>query len=227
MEGTKFEAAVARRGVATKSHVVATKSFVVATKSFVVATKSFVVATKSFVVATKSFVVATKSFVVATKSFVVATKSFVVATKSFVVATKSFVVANDVGCAWHTSASAHSRRSMALSQGLVSPTVQLDRSMSHVADQPQGPLLHRRAMSSRTPRNAIMATPSKATPSKTQVKLTTMADGLGTSSYALLNSLVVLGATLAKAEIISKLRAYIALYVAVAQAKASYTSAVA
>ena len=72
-----------------------------------------------------------------------------------------------------------------------------------------------------------MTAPSTPTPSKTQVKLTTMADGLAGSSYSLLNSLVVLGATLAKAEIISKLRAYIALYVAVAQAKASYTSAVA
>ena len=64
-----------------------------------------------------------------------------------------------------------------------------------------------------------MANNPNNTPSKAQTEMQTITDTLTSSSLTLFASLVVLGSNLSKAEVVAKLRTWIALYVAVAQAK--------
>ena len=72
-----------------------------------------------------------------------------------------------------------------------------------------------------------MALPTSNQPSKFQSQLATAASGLTSTSNALLNSLVILGASMSKAEIIAKLNAWLPLFAAVLTARQAYTTAVA
>ena len=72
-----------------------------------------------------------------------------------------------------------------------------------------------------------MALPTPNQPSKFQSQLATAASGLTSTSNALLNSLVILGASMSKAEIIAKLNAWLPLFAAVLTARQAYTTAVA
>jgi hypothetical protein len=71
-----------------------------------------------------------------------------------------------------------------------------------------------------------MSNPTNTTTTKAQSHLETLADGLSANTSPLLSSLVVLGTTLSKGEVISKLRGWLSLYVAVVQAKQAYVTAV-
>ena len=74
-----------------------------------------------------------------------------------------------------------------------------------------------------------MSTPKtkSKTPPKLQLELQAMADGLTTTTLSLVNTLAVLGASLSKAELTAKLKAWIALFTAASQAKQSYVAALA
>ncbi len=72
-----------------------------------------------------------------------------------------------------------------------------------------------------------MSKASNKTPSKFQTELQGLADGLSSSASTLLSSMVVLGNSLSKAEVIAKLRTFIGLFTAVTQARAALVGAVA
>jgi uncharacterized glyoxalase superfamily protein PhnB len=74
---------------------------------------------------------------------------------------------------------------------------------------------------------STMATKSSDTPSKTQTEMQTFTDALASSSLTLLSSMIVLGSSLSKADVVNKLRAGIALYANVVQTKAAYVAALA
>ena len=63
-------------------------------------------------------------------------------------------------------------------------------------------------------------------PSQLQAKLDGAAAGLTSSNLSLLNSLVILGISMSKAEIITKLKAYSLLFTAVINARQAYAAAV-
>ena len=71
-----------------------------------------------------------------------------------------------------------------------------------------------------------MSNPTSNTTSKEQNNLESLADGLALSTSPLLSSMVVLGSTLPKADVISQLRGWISLYLKVVQAKQAYVTAV-
>jgi hypothetical protein len=72
-----------------------------------------------------------------------------------------------------------------------------------------------------------MSNATNKTPSKFQTELQGLADGLSNSSSTLLSTMVVLSASLSKAEVIAKLRTFIGLFTAVTQARAALVGAIA
>ena len=71
-----------------------------------------------------------------------------------------------------------------------------------------------------------MATPTDKHPSKFQAELQDASNGLTNNNLSLLNSMMILGVLMAKAEIITKLKAYLQLFIDVNVAKAAYLAAV-
>jgi hypothetical protein len=74
---------------------------------------------------------------------------------------------------------------------------------------------------------STMATKRSDTPSKMQTEMQTFTDALASSNLSLLTSMIVLGSSLSKADVINKLRAGIGLYATVVQTRAAYAAAVA
>jgi hypothetical protein len=72
-----------------------------------------------------------------------------------------------------------------------------------------------------------MSTSNTKQPSKFQTKLDSGAAGLTSTSLSLLNSLVILGVAMSRADIITKLKSYSSLFTAVSNARQSYAAAVA
>jgi hypothetical protein len=72
-----------------------------------------------------------------------------------------------------------------------------------------------------------MATRTSKGPSVLYIALSAAVSGLTSSTLVVLNTLMILGTTMTKADIINRLKSYLQLYMAVTQAKQAYTTAVA
>src|SRR5580658_8576317 len=71
-----------------------------------------------------------------------------------------------------------------------------------------------------------MATTNDKVPSKLQTELQDMTTGLSNTTLTLLSSMVLIGASMSKADVIVKLKSYLQLFTAASSAKQAYAATI-